>query len=94
MDYEITEEEAHKILKNAFETINPLKLKVLPAKEKKKFIVIGRIAEQFETGKDYTEKEVNALLKEIYEDFPTLRRHLVDYGFLSRTTDCSRYWKN
>ncbi len=32
----------------------------------------------------FTEKEVNAFLAEIYDDFAILRRYLVDYGYLSR----------
>lgn len=35
-------------------------------------------------GSTFTEKEVNAFLAEIYDDFAILRRYLVDYGYLSR----------
>lgn len=35
-------------------------------------------------GSVFTEKEVNAFLAEIYDDYAILRRYLVDYGYLSR----------
>lgn len=35
-------------------------------------------------GSTFTEKEINAFLAEIYDDFAILRRYLVDYGYLSR----------
>ena len=46
--------------------------------------VFQRVANQFEFGKEYTEKEVNQRLREIYEDYALLRRYLVDYQYLER----------
>ncbi|MFR2551837.1 MAG: DUF2087 domain-containing protein [Clostridioides difficile] len=40
--------------------------------------------EQFERGKKYSEKEVNQILESIYDDFATIRRYLIEYGFMSR----------
>ena len=40
----------------------------------------------------YTEKQVNEIIKNVYEDYATIRRYLVDYKILSRTTDCKQYW--
>ena len=45
--------------------------------------VFQRVANQFEFGKEYTEK-VNQRLREIYEDYALLRRYLVDYQYLER----------
>jgi len=60
-----------------------------PAKAKKKIIVLQKIADHV-----YTEKEINAILKSIYEfDYATLRRELIDYGFMKRSNDCTKYWK-
>ena len=92
--YEITEAEEKKILSGVFSSLEPLKLKVFSAKEKKKVVILKRIAQEFEPGRRYTEGEVNALLKEIYFDFATLRRYLVEYGWISREKDCSAYWLN
>lgn len=90
--YITTEEENEKILATAFESLNPLRLKHFPAKEKKKIVVLKKIAESFEEGKIYEEKELNGRLKDIFSDFPTLRRYLIEYGFMSRTSDCKEYW--
>lgn len=42
------------------------KLLVIPKKNAKKVQVFQRVANQFEFGKEYTEKEVNQRLREIY----------------------------
>lgn len=89
--YEITEEENTKILNNVFESLEPLRLKVFSSKEKKKIITLRKIAEQFEKNRSYTEKEVNSILTEIYADFATIRRYLIEYGYMERTRDCSAY---
>ena len=67
-------------------------LKQIPAREKKKIIILREIMKRFEPGREYTEKEVNRILKEIYaEDFPSIRRALIEYGFMDRTDDCNAY---
>ncbi|WP_081311928.1 DUF2087 domain-containing protein [Brochothrix thermosphacta] len=43
--------------------------------------------------KSYTEKEVNTILYNWYDDFVILRRYLVDYHFLKREDDGSLYYK-
>ena len=79
--------------KNNFLSLEPLRLKNFPAKEKKKIVVLVEIAGQFRRDVSYTEKEVNALLAEIYpEDYVTLRRYLIEYGFMDRTQNGSAYW--
>lgn len=90
---EIPEEEYQKTLRNCFASLKPLRLEQIPAKEKKKLIIISHIAKQFDNGRDYSEKEINAILKEIYpHDYTILRRYLVDYHFLDREPNGSRYW--
>ena len=90
--YITTKEESDKILATVFESLSPLKLKFFSAKEKKKIVTLRKVVEQFEKGKIYNEKEVNQILKAIYEDYPTMRRYLIEYGFMDRTTDCNQYW--
>lgn len=67
-------------------------LKSYPAREKKKIIILGEIIKNFAKGRTYSEKEVNRILKRIYEDHTTIRRALVEYGFFERTNDGSSYW--
>lgn len=91
--FNLTAAEQEKILSTVFKSQSPLKLKVFSAKEKKKVVIITRIAQEFQRGRNYTEKEVNAILKDIFPDFATLRRYLIEYGFMDRKPDCSVYWK-
>lgn len=90
--YFISKSEEDKIVVSLFESLQPLKLKVFSPKEKKKIVILRRIAEQFEKDRKYSEKEVNAILKAIYEDYATIRRYLIEYGFMGRTNDCKEYW--
>ncbi|HHY65219.1 MAG TPA: DUF2087 domain-containing protein [Clostridiaceae bacterium] len=90
--YVITKSEEDKILSSLFESLEPLRLKVFSSKEKKKVVILRKIASQFERGRKYTEKEVNSILSDIYDDYATIRRYLIEYGFMDRTKDCSEYW--
>lgn len=88
--YGITRQEREKALKTYMNADGSLKQ--IPAREKKKIIILREIMKRFEPGREYTEKEVNRILKEIYaEDFPSIRRALIEYGFMDRTDDCSAY---
>lgn len=89
--YLITEKENQQIVKSAFTSLSPLKLKAFPSREKKKIVVLRIIAQQFEQGKTYTENEINELLRSIFDDHAVLRRYLVDYGFMYRTPDGKEY---
>ncbi len=90
--YVSTISEQEKILSTYFEKTDQLVLKSLPAKEKKKLIVLRRISEEFNRDTEYTEKEINDVLKQINPDIASVRRYLIEYGFLDRTTDCRKYW--
>jgi len=50
---------------------------------------------RFDSGRTYTEREVNDILKAwtTYGDHVTPRRELVEMGLLGRKDDCSAYWK-
>lgn len=91
--YMTTTKEEEKILESVFESFKPLKLKVFSSKEKKKIVILSRIVEEFEKGKIYKENEVNEVLKSIFYDYVTLRRYLIEYGFMERTKDCKEYWR-
>lgn len=91
--FEITEEEREKLMKQLFSSQTPLKLKAFPPKAKKKVVILAAIAEKFEKGRKYTEKEVNEIIKEIFDDYMTIRRFLIMYGHLDRTRSGSEYWK-
>ena len=67
-------------------------LKNYPSKEKKKIIILEKICESFEKNKNYNEQQVNEIIERIYKDYATVRRALIEYGFLGRSTDCSVYY--
>ena len=90
--YMTTAEETEKITQTYFSSQNPLVLKSFPAREKKKIVVLRRISQQFDKDRHYNEKEVNAILKAIFNDFVTIRRYLIEYGFMDRTKNCNEYW--
>ena len=68
-------------------------LREIPSQLKKKRIVYEHIAGSFETGRHYTEKEVNQILGRFHPDVVSIRRDLFDLGFLDRRNDGSDYWR-
>ena len=88
--YSITKDDAQKIIDRYFDGTG--KLIDFPAKEKRKIIILSKISQNFKEGMDYTEKEVNRILKRIYEDYVLIRRYLIEYGYMDRSKDCSKYW--
>ena len=60
-------------------------------KRAKRLIVLERIALEFEPDRRYDEKEVNVIVGRLYADFASIRRYLVDEGFLDR--DHGVYWR-
>ena len=61
------------------------KLMTIPKKEKNKIPVLQIVLEMLkERSFEFTEKELNEAIKEIYPDYSLIRRYLVDYKFLER----------
>lgn len=92
--YVITETEKAKVLSTYFKEGLDGKLDTFPSKEKRKLIVLQNIITRFERNKTYSEKEVNEILKSIYNDYATIRRYLIEYGFMNRNKDCTEYRVN
>jgi len=90
--YAISQAEKQAVINRYFEADNKLLIKQFPAKEKKKIIIMQKLMDDFETNKQYTEKEVNNILKRYYDDFASVRRCLIQYGFMDRSGDGARYW--
>jgi hypothetical protein len=89
MDLAVSDEERAEILARYFEGE---RLKELPAREKRKLVVLERIAGAFEPGRRYPEKEVNEKLIRIHGDTAAIRRYLVYYGFMDREEGGGEYW--
>ena len=60
------------------------KLLAFPRKQEQLQVILDEIALRFETEREYEETDVNVILEEVNEDYCTIRRHLVDFGYLSR----------
>jgi hypothetical protein len=90
--YSITEEESGRILRKYFPDGPEGPLKTFDMKEKSKLAVLRQIVKHFKTDNTYSEKEVNEILKNVYKDFATVRRYLIEYGFMDRKSDGSQYW--
>ncbi len=67
------------------------RLKAIPRQWKKREVILRHLAEQFEMGQRYTEKEVNEILGRTHEDYASLRRYLIDSRRLAR--DHEVYWR-
>jgi hypothetical protein len=67
----------------------------LPNKFTVQQLVMWVLWTRFAPRRNYTEKEVNAILnaQHTFGDPATLRRELVNMRLLGRESDCSRYWK-
>lgn len=90
--YAITQAERDEVIQRYFDDNNNLIVKAFPAKEKKKIIILQHIMKEFVSTRSYKEAEVNEIIKKFYSDYVTVRRYLVQYGFLDRKNDGAEYW--
>lgn len=60
------------------------KLVSIPAQRKKRRICLEVIAESFEPGRAYDEKEVNEILLRFHDDYCTIRREMICEGIMQR----------
>lgn len=89
---EISEKEREKILDSTFESLEPLVLSVYSTKFKKKLVILDKIFELFDSDRKYTESEVNGIIRPVFDDFVTIRRDLIEMGYLDRSRNGSEYW--
>lgn len=87
--YVITQTERDTVLKNY---IRDGKVSTFPSKEKKKVIILEYIIDKFEPNQRYSEKEVNEIIKSTIDDYASIRRYLIEFGFMERNNDGSEYW--
>ena len=64
----------------------------MPTKQSRKRVLLEHIAHRFEPGVHYSERQVNSSLRRLSDDTATLRRYLVDFGFLDRSD--GEYWRS
>ena len=69
-------------------------IRELPIRQPDKLrVLLNYLVESFTPGVDYTEKEVNLIIRRFNVDVAGLRRDLIDAGLLARERDGSRYWR-
>jgi hypothetical protein len=68
------------------------KIETIPARQSKRRLLLDVIAQAFEPGVSYPERQVSEFLAALHDDFAALRRYLVDEDFLSRAE--GQYWRS
>ena len=68
------------------------RLTQIPSQRARRWVVLDRLAQEFDVGSRYSERQVNAILRRFHEDVASLRRFLVDEGFLDRAG--GEYWRS
>lgn len=67
------------------------RLTVMPRRGRRRQVVLEHVVQRFEPGRRYPEPEVNAMLREVWDDVAALRRYLVDAELLDRAEGV--YWR-
>jgi hypothetical protein len=84
-------EDVRKVLKSFLNADGTLKQ--IPPQGNKLLIILNFIVDAFAYDTNYTEKEVNTILRRFHVDTAALRRYLVDNGLMDRESDGTRYWR-
>jgi hypothetical protein len=63
----------------------------IPSQRSKRLVVLDFLAQEFEPGRRYPEREVNRRLRAYHDDVASLRRYLVDEELLRR--ERGEYWR-
>lgn len=62
----------------------------LPAQRKKRIVVLERLVQAFDLERDYTELEVNGVIKQFHPDVATLRREFIEAKMMTRAAGVYR----
>lgn len=68
-------------------------IKQIPQQAAKLRVILDYLVTAFTPGVNYTEKEVNTILRRFHVDVAGLRRELIDSGLMARESNGSRYWR-
>ena len=67
------------------------RLRSIPSSATKRRLVLEFIAQRFEPGVRYHERDVNFSIQLIHPDYAAIRRYLIDEGFMDRADNA--YWR-
>jgi hypothetical protein len=65
----------------------------VPRQNAKRRLILDLLAQEFELGVNYSEREVNEILARWHPDTAAWRRYLVDEEFMERDPTGSLYWR-
>jgi hypothetical protein len=85
------DEKSRKVLASCLEPDGTIKR--LPSQSAQLNVILDYLVQAFTPGVEYSEKEVNTIIRRFHVDVSGLRRDLVDAGLLNRERDGSRYWR-
>jgi hypothetical protein len=68
-------------------------IRQVPNQAGKLKVILDYLVAAFAPGVNYTEKEINTIIRRFNEDTAGLRRDLIDAGLLARESDGSKYWR-
>ena len=63
----------------------------IPAQHQRRVAITKWLAAHFEPGVRYSEQEINERIQCVHHDSASLRRYMVDYGYMQR--DHGVYWR-
>ena len=63
----------------------------IPTQASKRFLVLEKVAQEFEPGRRYSERDVNFKIQLIHGDYAAIRRYMVDNGLMDRAD--GSYWR-
>ncbi|MBG9987337.1 DUF2087 domain-containing protein [Facklamia sp. DSM 111018] len=68
------------------------KIRLIPKKNKNKLVIFDYVVNHIsKNGTVFSEQEINMVIKQVYEDYATMRRYLVDYNYLIRDNYGTEY---
>jgi hypothetical protein len=67
------------------------KLTQIPARFKKRLVILKWLVEKFEFDRRYPEREVNAILQDYHPDYAALRRYMIENRLMQRENGV--YWR-
>jgi hypothetical protein len=91
------DEGVRKVLKNFLNADGTIREIPHPGSKLKRLnqllLILNYVVDAFDYDTDYTEKEVNTILRRFHLDTAALRRYLVDHDLMGRESNGSRYWR-
>ena len=69
-----------------------VKHKNIPRNDFEKQAILIRLIKEFQDNKKYSEQEVNSIIKKYFDDYATVRRELINFGYIQRDINKGEYW--